>query len=103
PAATFEVLTADSGPFTRAARANGHDIRIDVRIFHSDMFKTARRAQHDLALTEIAARDVFFYNGHAGPYYGFYLDDAEAARVGYQEFATAGFTDRQQLVLAQGC
>jgi hypothetical protein len=104
PVQTFDALTYESGPFTRTARANGREITLEVRIFHSDMFTSARQRQHDLALEEIVARDVFFYNGHAGPYFGFYLDEAREATVNYWEFAEAPFAaDRQQLVVAQGC
>lgn len=104
PVEQFEDLVRDSGPFVRTAFANGTEITVEVRIFHSDMFEDARREQHDLALSEIVARDVFFYNGHAGPYFGFYLDEARAATVNYWEFRDAPFAaDRQQLVIAQGC
>ncbi len=103
PVSKFEDLTADSGPLTRAARANGKDVTIEIRIFDSDMFTTDRRKQHDLAISELVARDVFFYNGHAGPYFGFYLDAAYAATVNYRELTDAPFTAKQQLVLAQGC
>lgn len=103
PVDTFEALNADSGVFTRVAKANGQDLRIDVRIYHSDMFTTDRRRQHDLAVSELVARDVFFYNGHAGPYFGFYLDEARVATVNYLELAGAPFSDKQQLVIAQGC
>lgn len=103
PAQSFDELRADSGAFTRQARAGGREITVEVRIFHSDMFTTDRRAQHDLAIAELVGRDVFFYPGHAGPYYGFYLDANDAATVRYRELAEAGFTSRQQLVVAQGC
>lgn len=104
PVESYEQLAAASGPFTRQMKANGIDVRVEVRIFHSDMFLESRREQHDLALSEIVARDVFFYNGHAGPYFGFYLDAAYAATVNYGEFASAPWSaDRQQLVVAQGC
>ncbi|MBN1947933.1 MAG: hypothetical protein JW797_19860 [Bradymonadales bacterium] len=104
PVERFDDLKADSGPFTRTAVANGQEIDIEVRIFHSDMFEGQRREQHDLALAELVARDVFFYNGHAGPYYGFYLDADGAAQVNYWEFKTAPFQEnRQQLFVAQGC
>jgi hypothetical protein len=103
PVERFEDLKADSGAFTRISKFGGKEVTIEVRIFHSDMFLNDRRAQHDLALTELTGRDVFFYNGHAGPYYGFYLDEADAARVYPEEFAKAAFTERQQLVVAQGC
>lgn len=103
PVARFEDLKADSGVFTRTAKANGKDVTIEVRMYHSDMFTTDRKKQHDLAVSELVARDVFFYNGHAGPYFGFYLDEARAATVNYLELANAPFTKKQQLVIAQGC
>lgn len=103
PVSKFEDLKADSGVFTHAAKANGQDVTIEVRIFHSDMFTTDRKGQHDLAVSELVSRDVFFYNGHAGPYFGFYLDAAYAATVNYRELADAPFTEKQQLVIAQGC
>ncbi len=104
PVEDFDDLKSDSGAFTRTAKANGEEVLFEVRIYHSNMFETARRAQHDLALSELVARDVFFYNGHAGPYYGFYLDEHDAAKVWYSEFATLPFQrDRQQLAIAQGC
>jgi hypothetical protein len=82
----------------------GAPLRLEVRVFHSDMFEGRRREQHDLALSELVTRDVFFYNGHAGPYFGFYLDEARQATVNYWEFAEAPFdADRQQLFIAQGC
>lgn len=103
PAQTFEELSATSGPFTRTAKFNGQSVNVEVRIFHSDMFQTDRRGQHDLALEEVNARDVFFYNGHAGPYYGFYLDANDAAKVYPHEITAAANNGKQQLVIAQGC
>ena len=104
PVARFEDLESDSGPATRTLLAGGKEVKVEVRIFHSDMFTTNRKGQHDLALSEVAARDVFFYNGHAGPYYGFYLDSAGMAQVNYSEFSTLNMVeDRQQFIVAQGC
>lgn len=103
PASSFDDLTAASGPATLAVKAGGRDVTIEVRIFHSELFTTDRPAQHALAIAELTSRDVFFYNGHAGPYYGFYLDAAYQASVTYRELASAPFTDRQQLAIAQGC
>ncbi len=103
PVSTFEQLKADSGPFTLDASAGGKDVKIEVRLFYADMFEGQRPAQKQLVVDELVKRDVFFYNGHAGPYYGFYVDKDKAASVGYLELATAAFTDKQQLVIAQGC
>lgn len=104
PAQDFDGLSVDSGPFVLEITANGRPVRVEVRLFHSDMFITDRTGQHDLALEEMVARDVFFYNGHAGPYYGFYLDADDMATVYYSEFADLAFdNDRQQIFIAQGC
>jgi hypothetical protein len=103
PVSRFEDLKADSGLFKKQIKANGKDVSLEVRIYHSDMFTTDRKGQHDLAVSELVARDVFMYLGHAGPYFGFYLDEARQATVTYLELASAPFTEKQQLVVAQGC
>jgi hypothetical protein len=103
PVASFAQLTADSGPFTRDIKAGGKDVRVEVRLFYADMFEGRRPAQKQLIVDELVKRDVFFYNGHAGPYYGLYVDKDHAATVGYLELASAPFTQKQQLVVAQGC
>ena len=103
PVKQFEDLKADSGPLVRTIKANGRDLRIEVRIFHSDMFVGKRAEQKALALAEITRRDVFFYNGHAGPYYGFYLDSDREAEISSSDFASAPFTNRKQLFVAAGC
>ena len=96
-------LHAGSGPFVKSLRVGDREIRAEARIFHSEMFRDDRAGQRELALAELAARDVFFYNGHAGPWYGFYLDAAGAAEVNEDDFARAALTDRAQLVVANGC
>ncbi len=103
PVASFDALKADSGPFTLDIKAGGKDVKIEVRLFYADMFEGKRPQQKQLIIDELVKRDVFFYNGHAGPYYGFYVDQAKEASVGYLEVAAAPFTTKQQLVIAQGC
>ena len=103
PVASFDQLKADSGPFTLDATAGGKDVKIEVRLYYADMFEGQRAAQKQLIVDELVKRDVFFYNGHAGPYYGLYVDKDHAATVGYLEVANAPFTAKQQLVIAQGC
>jgi hypothetical protein len=100
---TFESLKANSGPFTLNTKAGGKDVKIEVRLFYADMFEGQRPAQKQLIVDELVKRDVFFYNGHAGPYYGFYVDANKEASVGYLELASAPFTSKQQMVIAQGC
>jgi hypothetical protein len=103
PVSTFDALKADSGPFTLDVKAGGKDVKIEVRLFYADMFEGKRPQQKQLIIDELVKRDVFFYNGHAGPYYGFYVDEHKEASVGYLELASAPFTSKQQLVIAQGC
>ena len=96
-------LAPNSGPYTKTLLVNGQEVRAEVRIFHSEMFRTDRPGQRQRAIDEIVGRDVFFYNGHAGPWYGFYLDAAGEAEITETEFASLPFTDRQQLVIMNGC
>ena len=104
PVVNFEDLKHNSGPFTKIIKQGNRDITVEIRIFHSNMFENERTLQHDLALDELSRRDVFFYNGHAGPYYGFYLDELYEAAVDYHEFKEINMpSDRQQLFIAQGC
>ena len=103
PVETFAALKHDSGAFVRTMKANGTDVRVEVRVFHSDMFVTDRKLAHDTALAEVAARDIFFYNGHAGPFYGFYLSDDKPNDVKHTEFAEIELPAKQQIFVAQGC
>lgn len=100
----FASLAADSGPFTKTITvSNGQEVRIEVRIFHPDMFLTTRAEQKALALSELASRDVFLYAGHAGPYYGLYLDSANQAFVKESDLESAPMTSKKQLFVARGC
>jgi len=96
-------LHAGSGPLVKTLQVGDREVRAEVRLYHSEMFRTDRAGQRELALSELVTRDVFFYNGHAGPWYGFYLDAAGRAEVHEDDFATATFTGKQQLVVANGC
>lgn len=103
PVDTYEELGADSGPFLKEILFDGEPVTIEVRLFHGDMFIDARAAHNQLTKDELVARDVFFYNGHAGPYFGLYLDANSEADVSYQEVAELDFPAKQQLFVAQGC
>lgn len=107
PALSFDQLAADSGPFVRTVETPGpgtpDEVRVEVRVFHSDMFEGARQQQHDRAIELLRKSDVFFYNGHAGPYYGFYLDANGQAEVDYRELAEIELSEKQQVFIAQGC
>lgn len=99
----FEDVGSDVGPFTRTLKAGGKDVRVEVRIFHAEQWLGRPAEQKQRLLDELVARDVFFYPGHAGPYFGFYIDGARAADVSYRSLASAPFSDKQQLLVAQGC
>lgn len=100
-AATIKKM---QGAFVEACSSRQVEVRIDVRLFHSDMYVSNRSAQREQTIYELAKRDVFFYNGHAGPYYGLYLDAEYGAYIDNSEFASLPLdADRQQLFVAQGC
>lgn len=103
PVATYAELDADSGPFTKKVSFDGKEVVIEVRLFHGDMFLGERARHNQLAKDELVARDVFFYNGHAGPYFGLYLDANGEADVSYLEIAELDMPAKQQLFVAQGC
>lgn len=109
PVTKFQDLNGQSGPFTKTIklptpnRTGYKEVTLEVRMFHSNMFKNKRKQQKEIAKRELTKRDVFFYNGHAGPYYGFYLDPNDKAEIDYRQFANLDFQDKQQLFVAQGC
>ncbi len=95
-------MTAKSGPISREISFGGRPVLVEARIFHTELFDDSSY-QKQTALDEFVARDVFYYNGHAGPWYGFSLNSAGTADVKEADFAQAPFTDRQQLFVANGC
>ncbi len=103
PVSSYEELGADSGPFIKEFLYNGEPVRMEVRLFHGDMFLDDRPGHNQLTRDELVKRDVFFYNGHAGPYFGLYLDAESAADVTEEQIKELDFPDKQQLFVAQGC
>lgn len=98
---TMEKMRAAMQP---TCDASARWASVQVRIYHSDMYQGARAEQRERALYEIGQRDVFFYNGHAGPYYGLYLDADYGAYIDDSEFAALEIDgSRQRLFVAQGC
>jgi len=108
PVAGFDSLEYDSGPFVKTVQSPSEgtpdEVEIEVRIFHAEMFENEREYQRELALERLSDSDVFFYNGHAGPYYGFLMESGHTADVeNYRELAEIEMKDKQQLFVAQGC
>ncbi|MCA9522086.1 MAG: hypothetical protein KC609_13990, partial [Myxococcales bacterium] len=102
PVASFDELGLDSGPFTKTVKAAGKEVEIRVYIFHADM-DTDRGKYRQKLIDELAVRDVVFYNGHAGPYFGFYLDEAQLYTIDYKEIASLALSEKKQLFIANGC
>lgn len=109
--ARFEDLRADSGPFRRTMRAGKKDVAVEARLLHANMWdgpaegRTARReAQRAQILAELERSDVFFYNGHAGPYEGMTLDPDGVAFVSANDLSSIDLdAAHPQLFVAQGC
>lgn len=100
---SWKDVGRDSGPFTRTIKAGGKEVLVEVRFFHADQWIGMPQQQKDRLVEELVTRDVFFYPGHAGPYFAFYIDEKRLADVAYRSLDTAAFTDKQQLLVAQGC
>ncbi len=99
--ATLGKMTQWAAPSCQTRQV---EVRVDVRLFHSDMYVGSRAEQREQTIYELVKRDVFFYNGHAGPYYGLYLDAEYGAYIDHTEFASLPLDpDKQQLFVAQGC
>ncbi len=107
PAASFEDLSASSGPFTKVVDGAGiedqDEVAIEVRLLHADMFEGRRAEQREQTIEELRERDVFYYWGHAGPYFGFSLGPNSRADIDYDEIKELELSDKNQLVIASGC
>jgi len=104
PVQSFDDLGASSGAFTKtfeAPEVGGVDMQ--VRLLHADMFEGERDRHKERVIEALRERDVFYYWGHAGPYYGFSLSPNDKADLGYQEIEELDLKDKQQLVIASGC
>jgi len=107
PVRSFDQLGADSGPFTKTVRAPGagsnEQLRIEVRLIHADMYESSRGQHKEDVIGELRERDVFYYWGHAGPYFGFSLGPNSRADIDYREIKDLELSDKKQLVIASGC
>ncbi|MFB6375580.1 MAG: hypothetical protein ABEN55_21235, partial [Bradymonadaceae bacterium] len=107
PVSSFDQLSASTGPFTKTVRAPGAtengELRLEVRLIHADMYEGSRGQHKEDVIKELRTRDVFYYWGHAGPYFGFSLGPNSRADIGYQEIKELELSDKKQLVIASGC
>jgi hypothetical protein len=113
PVSRFDQLTNTSGAFVRTIRANGRDVRVEVRIFYGktgsatdpDTDAGGRQLEAD-ARASLASRDVIVYSGHSGPFYGFALGnwrETEEGDLDDSEMASVPMANRYQIVFAEGC
>ena len=107
PVSSFDQLDASSEPFTKTVEGTAvegaDEVEIQVRLYHADMFEGRRDEHKETAVEALRTRDVFYYWGHAGPYYGFSLGPNSEADIGYQELQEMELSDKNQLVIASGC
>jgi hypothetical protein len=113
PVSSWEKLTHTSGAFTRTLNANGHDIKVEVRIFFgkpgaendTETDAGGKVLEADIR-SSMKTRDVVIFDGHAGPFYGFSMADWNKTNEGDFDDAdmrTADIADKYQIVLAEGC
>ena len=114
PVASWDLMTKDTGAFTRKVKADGHDVTVEVRFYFGKPgtatdpdTDAGGKVLEDLARASLATRDVVMYSGHSGPFYGFALANWRKTEEGDLDDADirtmALPADRQQLVLANGC
>lgn len=102
----FEQLRHDSGPFTRTLRVEGTEIEARVYIVHAQMDDDAGAEQtllRDLAIAQMAERDVVIYSGHAGANAGMLLDYHPRYELDDDEFKDVTTRDGYQIYVFDGC
>ncbi len=113
PVTRFEDLNRTSGAYTRTIRANGRDVRVEVRLFYGhaggdtdpDTDAGGRQLEAD-AHTSLATRDVIVYSGHSGPFYGFALANwrrTDEGDLDDTDMVSVPMANRYQIVVAEGC
>lgn len=114
PVASWDALTHTAAPFKRTVKANGRDVKIEVRMFYG---KPGSATDPDtdaggvllenLALDSLSKKDVIAYSGHSGPFYGFAIANWKKTSEGDLDDADIRVasmpSDRYQVVLAEGC
>lgn len=108
PAAKFEDLKLDSGPFTKQVVVSGKPVDVRIRLYHVDMAPPdARQPLVDAYKASMKSADVVIYDGHAGrrlDYSGVVLAYNPArVSVPATEFASIESTAKQQIYLFNGC
>jgi len=96
-------LGVGGGPLTRTMTMNGREVRVEVRLLLPDPFVGDPDGHRARVLMELRDRDIFMYVGHAGAYSGFNLGPDGTAVIEPADIRDAVLSDRQQLVVAQGC
>jgi hypothetical protein len=114
PASSFEAYKASAGPLTKTLDADGHNVKVEVRIYYprpgtvTDPNTDAggKRLEADM-FASLKTRDVIVYSGHSGPLYGFALsnwDKTDEGDIDDTELATAQLAaGKYQIVFAEGC
>ncbi|MDQ3334389.1 MAG: hypothetical protein M4D80_04445 [Myxococcota bacterium] len=114
PTASWDTLTHTSGAFTKTVKADGRDVKIEIRIYFGKPgtptdpdTDAGGKVLEDLAVKSLATRDVIMYSGHSGPFYGFALANWKKTSEGDLDDADIRAAqmpaDRYQVVLAEGC
>jgi len=114
PAASWDALTHTSGAFTKTVKADGRDVKVEVRIFFGKPgtatdpdTDAGGKLLEDIALGSLKTRDVIMYSGHSGPFYGFAIANWKKTEEGDLDDADIRVaqmpSDRYQVVLAEGC
>jgi hypothetical protein len=113
PTSSFDGYTRKSGPLTRTIKANGRDVRVEVRIIYgkpgSDTdpdTNAGGKVLEDEMRASVKTRDVVVYSGHSGPFYGFALANWRMTDEGDfddADMVVADMAEKYQIILAEGC
>ncbi len=114
PEDDFEDLTRASGAFRKTIKADGRNIKVEIRIYYGKAGSTTDpdtaaggiRMEKDMR-NSLEKRDVTMFSGHSGPFYGFALANwrkTDEGDLDDSEMSSATMpADRYQLIFAEGC
>ncbi len=114
PVASYDALTRESGPLTKAIRAGGRPVTVEVSLFWGkpgtetdpDTDAGGRVLEEDMR-TSFKEKEVIVFSGHSGPFYGFALANWRKTDEGdLDDSEVPGLempADRYQVVFAEGC
>ena len=90
--------------FSKQVFYKNRAITINVKLRHRNLYEGNNSLLKTEFLDEVVSSDILIYNGHAGPYYGWYLGPENDAFIGVDAVAELTMDpNRYQIMIISGC